>query len=166
MIERARQVGFDHQFLKLARQINESMPTYTVDLLIQGFKKLNLSLNKTQVALLGLAYKKDVADLRNSPALVINQLLQKKKIPLNTYDPFITKLSTTPSFQQALNKSQVVMLACDHTSLVKKLTPKNLAKNKIKLVVDGKNALDAEAIAAVGIPYYGIGRTYTPEKQH
>jgi len=158
MIERARQVGFTHSFLKLARKINDSMPAYTVSLLKEGLYRTKLKKNKTTIAFLGLSYKKNVDDLRNSPALVIKKLLEKEGFALNVYDPFIPGKSSVDSLEKALDGASVVMLAADHDSLVKKLTGKNLKKAGVKLVIDGKNALKAESIASVGILYYGIGR--------
>lgn len=159
MIERAKQVGFDHEFLKLARQINESMPAYTVGQLKVGLKDLNLSLAGTSIALLGVSYKKDVADTRNSPALVIQKLLQESGAKVNTYDPYSPKHSTVKTLDEAVEQSDIVLLATDHTQFIRKLTPAYLKKHKIKLVVDGKNSLNHLKISQAGIPYYGIGRT-------
>lgn len=159
MIERAKQVGFDHKFLKLARQINEGMPAYTISQLELGLKELNLPLADTSIALLGVSYKKDVADTRNSPALVIQKLLQERGADVNIYDPYSKKHSTVKTLEAALEKSDVILLATDHTQFIKKLTPAYLKKHNIKLVVDGKNSLNHIKIAQAGIPYYGIGRT-------
>lgn len=159
MIEKGRQVGFDHEFLKLARQINDGMPEYTVTRLEAGLKKLNLSLVGTPVALLGLAYKRNVADLRESPALEVLDLLKKAGVKVRVHDPFLPEKSTVKDLSTALADAAAIMLATDHDSLVKKLTPAILKKAGIKLVVDGKNALDADGIAKVGIAYYGIGRS-------
>src|SRR3989344_1702499 len=69
IIERGRQAGFDHKFLKLARRINEDMPSYMVELLLKASQEAKLPVNQLKVGLLGLAYKKNVSDIRNSPAL-------------------------------------------------------------------------------------------------
>ncbi len=159
MIERAKQVGFDHKFLKLARQINEGMPAYTVGQLELGLKDLNFSLDDVSIALLGVSYKKDVADTRNSPALVIQKLLHDSGAKVNTYDPYSRKHSTVKTLDEALKQSEIVLLTTDHTQFIEKLTPTYLKKHKIKLVVDGKNSLDHIKISKAGIPYYGIGRT-------
>lgn len=159
MIERARQVGFDHQFLRLARTINDSMPAYTLALMEEGLKQLGLSAKTTRVALLGLTYKKNVADLRESPALKVQELLEERGYSLNIFDPYLPERSTVANLDQALANSQVVMLAADHTSLIQGLAPQTLKENGIKLVVDGKNALAADNIAKLGILYRGIGRS-------
>jgi len=158
MIERAKQVGFTHHFLKMARKINDSMPAYTVSLLKEGLRQKKISKKKAVIAFLGLAYKKNVDDLRNSPALVLKKLLEKEGFALKIYDPYIARKSTVDSLDAALEDASVVMLATDHTDFLKKLTPDYLQQKNIQLVIDGKNALAADDIAKAGILYYGIGR--------
>ena len=158
MIERGRQVGFDHEFLKLARQINDSMPAYTVSLLNTALSEHKLIPEQTTVALLGLAYKKNIDDVRESPALTILDLLQDSPVALEVFDPYVPSRSTIGSVPEALRQADVVMLACDHDEIVRLLTPAALAQAGITIVIDGKNALDAEGIAAAGISYRGIGR--------
>jgi UDP-N-acetyl-D-glucosamine dehydrogenase len=158
MIERARQAGFDHRFLKLAREINDYMPEYTVQLLAEGMTTAGLRAADTTVAFLGLAYKKNIDDIRESPALVIRELLEKEGYQLRVFDPHVQEQSTVKSLAEALRGAHAVMLATDHDEFVAALTPAALKQAGIKVVVDGKNALDADAIAAAGIAYFGIGR--------
>jgi UDP-N-acetyl-D-glucosamine dehydrogenase len=159
MIERARQVGFDHQFLKLARVINDSMPHYTVQLMEHGLNRLGLSAQDAAIALLGLAYKRDIDDTRESPALTIRSLLTKEGASPRVYDPHVPNQSTVASLDEAVAGAQVVIVATDHTEFVKQLTPQYLQQHQVKVVVDGKNALDASGIQQAGILYYGIGRS-------
>lgn len=162
MIERARQAGFDHEFLRLARKINDSMPAYTVDLLEHALTSAGHDLRGAKVALLGLAYKRDIGDLRESPALTIRELLTEKGADLRVYDPFVPQASTVATLAEALTDAQAIMLATNHTSFLQALTPEKIKSLGVAVVIDGKNALDAEGIAATGIPYYGIGRRRLP----
>lgn len=161
MIERARQAGFDHEFLKLARRINDSMPEYTVELLEKAMAVLPQADRQGPVALLGLAYKKDIGDLRESPALEIRQLLEDRGVTLRVYDPYVPERSTVDSLQVALTNASAVMLATNHTEFTQALTPEALKAAGVQVVIDGKNALDADGIAAQGISYVGIGRART-----
>ncbi len=158
MIERARQVGFDHEFLKLARNINDSMPGYCVELLKNCLSRAKLNHKTVRVAVLGLSYKKDVSDLRNSPALDIIKILRRKKIKFVVFDPLVPSHSTASSLPQALKESNAVILACDHTELTKNLLPQKLFSSGIKIVIDGKNALLPSSISEKDIVYHGIGR--------
>ena len=159
MIERARQVGFEHEFLKLARIINDGMPAYTVELLEQLAKEAKVELSAAPIALLGLAYKKNIDDVRESPALETQRLLEDAGYEISVWDPFLPDRSTVDSLAAALNEAEALMLACDHDDIVQALTPAALTKAGIKVVIDGKNALDGAAIAAAGIKYHGVGRS-------
>ena len=163
MIERARQVGFDHKFLQLARDINNSMPEYAVSLIERGVATLGITDKPLQIAFLGLSYKKDIDDIRESPALVMKALLEENpgEYALRVYDSHVPRLSSVSSLDEALQGAHAVVLATNHTDLVEKLTPEYLKGHNIQFVVDGKNALDADAIAAAGVLYLGIGRTRT-----
>lgn len=158
MIERGRQAGFNHQFLKLARRINDSMPGYVVTLLEQVLAQQGRSLADTPLALLGVAYKKNVADTRNSPALKTLQLLRRRHATVHVFDPWVPSHSTVDSLRTALLNSSAVLLACDHDALVTELTPEALAHANISLIVDAKNALSSKRLPQHGIAYVGIGR--------
>lgn len=160
MIERGRQAGFDHKFLQLARDINNSMPAYAVSLLDRGIEKLNITERPVQVALLGLSYKKDIDDIRESPALEMRELLEERPdVALRVFDGHVPHLSTVDTLDAALDGVHVVILATNHTNLTEQLTPEYLKELGVRMVIDGKNALDADAMAQAGILYLGIGRT-------
>lgn len=160
MIERGRQAGFDHKFLKLARDINNSMPEYAVSLIDRGVTATGLTAKPLEVAFLGLSYKKDIDDIRESPALEMKKLLEARSdIHLRVFDPHVPKLSSVTSLAEALSGAHIVILATNHTNLVEYLTPENLKTQGIRFIIDGKNALDADAIAEAGVLYLGIGRT-------
>ncbi len=164
MIERGRQAGFDHEFLKLARKINDSMPEYTIDIMNESLK--DRGIDSPTVALLGLTYKKNIDDLRESPVLEIRKILEDKGYALRVFDPFVLNKSTVASIEEAVEGAQVVMLGTDHTAIVKKLTPTWLQEHDVKIVIDGKNALDGVAVAEVGITYRGIGRSHYPKNSN
>lgn len=158
LIERAKQSGFDHRFLKIAREINNSMPAYTVELLQDLLNDAKIALHGTAVGVLGLAYKANIDDLRESPALQIIEHLKTHKAKVITYDPHLLKLSTVKTLEALLKKSDALVLATDHQEFKDLITPALLKKNKIKAIVDGKNCLDKTAFLKAGIRYKGIGR--------
>lgn len=161
MIERGRQAGFDHEFLKLARTINDSMPAFAVEQLVEGLSHANLS-DETPIALLGLTYKKNIDDIRESPALTILNLLKNRFKNVRVYDPYISHLSTVASVDEAVADGAAIIIATDHDAIVAQLSIDTMRKNKNLIVIDGKNSLPGPDIAAAGIAYYGIGRRYLP----
>ena len=156
LINRAAKSGFNHSFLKIARNVNNGMPAYTVKRLEQGFKEAKLN-KKTKIALLGLSYKENIGDLRESPCLKIVEILKKKKYKLNVFDPFVVELSSVKSLKEAMSGVEAVIVCTAHNEFVN--IHEILKNNKrVKVVVDGMNKLDKNAIKKLNIIYKGIGR--------
>lgn len=158
LIERAKKSGFDHKFLKIAREINNSMPEYTVEKLQDALNLVRLPLNGTTVGVLGLAYKANVDDTRESPAFEIIKNLKKHLATVETFDPHVIEKSTSSSLEAILEKSQAIIIATDHREFKDLLIPELLKKHNIQVVIDGKNCLDKTVLESVGIVYRGIGR--------
>lgn len=158
LIERAKQSGFDHRFLKIAREINNQMPLYTVELLQDALNEKKKALNGTTVGVLGLAYKANIDDLRESPALRIIKALEEHKATVITYDPHVLERSTEKDLETFLQKADCVILATDHRDFKTALTPALLTKHAIDVIIDGKNCLDKAAFLEAGLLYKGIGR--------
>ncbi len=157
LIERAKASGFDHEFLKIARKINNSMPEYTVELMQDALNKVKLPLNGTIVGLLGISYKANIADLRESPSLQIIKHLEKHGANVITFDPHTPTHSTEKSLDEILKKSTAIIIATDHKEF-KDIDPVIFKEHQIQVIIDGKNCLDKLEIEKNGILYKGIGR--------
>lgn len=157
LIKRASQSGFNHEFLKLAREINNSMPEYTVDILIKALNKHKTSVNGSKILLYGMSYKPNVGDLRESPALEIKEILEDMGANLLVFDPYLPDYSNVESLELALKQVDFVLVATAHDE-IKRLDLEDLKRQGIKIVVDGRNCLDKEQISKLGIDYFGIGR--------
>ena len=158
LIERAKEAGFQHKFLMLAREINNSMPDYVVSLLESSLEKAGIKTSGAKVAVLGTSYKPEVTDTRESPALRIIELLENKKCTLKIFDPFADVKNNADSMEGALQDADAVVLVTHHRQFIEKLTPAFLKNNGIKVVIDARNMLDREGITKQGIIYKGIGR--------
>jgi len=156
LISRARENGFTHRFLNLAREINNSMPHYTVGKVVEGLNEIDKSVKDTKITVLGVAYKGGVDDMRESPALEIIDELKKLGADLRVFDPYIPGKSTVDNLDEALN-AECIVIATDHPEF-KSIKPEEIKKRGIKVVIDGKNCLDKQGIKALGIVYKGIGR--------
>ncbi len=157
LIERAQASGFDHEFMKIARKVNNSMPEYTIELLQDCLNQVELPMKGTNIGVLGVSYKANVADLRESPVEVILKLLKENECNIHVFDPHVSDHSNVKSLEELLEKSDAVILATDHNEF-KLINPELFKENDIKVVIDGKNCLDKDAIKALGIVYKGIGR--------
>jgi len=158
LIEYAHSYGFEHEFLRLARSINESMPQFTVDLLTEALNELATPLKGTKVTMLGLSYKPNVGDDRESPANVIRQYLEEAEVELSVYDPYISRGSTVSSLDRALDGAKAVVIATGHDEF-KAMTPREFFEMGIAVVIDGRNIFrhQKDEFTKLGIVYMGIG---------
>ena len=156
LIERAKASGFDHEFLKIARKVNNSMPEYTVEILQDALNKVKMPLNGTNIGILGISYKANIADLRESPVIKIVNHLKRHEANVLIFDPHTKEHSTATSLEELLEKSDALILATNHKEFLE-IDPALFKKHGIKVLVDGMNALNKEEIEKHGILYKGIG---------
>jgi UDP-N-acetyl-D-glucosamine dehydrogenase len=145
---KAREFDFPTKFIELAGEINTAMPYHVVEVLRRGLADRGVSLKKAKVLILGVAYKRDIDDLRESPALKIMSILQKEGAKIAYHDPHIPKiaktreydfhLSSVPLTPQTLATHDAVLIVTDHTSVDYKLVAKHA-----NLIVDTRDALPA-----------------------
>ncbi len=150
---KARQHGFDSQFISLAEQVNSGMPKYVVKLVSDALNSEKKAVNGARVLILGVAYKKDIDDMRESPALSVIDLLRSKGAEVVYHDPFVPEVhfdhaytigAGDPLFNSDLTDNLIksadcVIICTEHTGVdyprVLELAP---------LVVDTRNALNEE----------------------
>jgi UDP-N-acetyl-D-glucosamine dehydrogenase len=125
---KAKEYDFATRFIQLAGEINTSMPHYVVDRIGHALNDRSKSIRSSKILLLGVAYKKDVDDVRESPALEIMEILQEKGAVLSYSDPYIPRLhkmraydfsnmSSSPLTGELLQGQDVVLITTDHTSV-------------------------------------------------
>lgn len=157
LIAYGEQNGFHHRFLALAREINNAMPHYTVGLLETELSRCGIALESARVALLGLSYKRDITDTRESPALEIEAILAHSGAEVASYDPFVAHRSSARTLEDALAGSDGVIIATNHSAF-ERLVPSDFLQHGVRVVVDGRNCLDKNAFVDSGVAYLGIGR--------
>src|SRR5262245_18083434 len=90
---KARQHGFDSKFISLAEQVNSNMPVYVVELVADALNANKKAVNGSKILVLGVAYKKDIDDMRESPALSIIDLLRADGADVYYHDPFVSEVT-------------------------------------------------------------------------
>lgn len=157
LIAKAKQSGFDHDFLILARKINESMPLYAVEMLEGLLRKKNRQMDGVSVGVLGLAYKGNVDDTRESPSWEVIRLLKEKGAKVEVFDPHVIGQSTVKNIDELFKKVEALILVTDHREF-KNMNYSLFDGKGVVAVVDGRNCLDVKKIKEKGILYHGIGR--------
>jgi UDP-N-acetyl-D-glucosamine dehydrogenase len=150
---KARQHGFDSRFIGLAEEVNSRMPDHVVQLVADGLNDDRKAMNGARVLLLGVAYKKDVDDVRESPALSIIDRLRSKGCDVSYHDPFVREvrfddahtgvkgepLASVELSDQELKSADCVVIVTNHSDIDYKRVI-DLAP----LVVDTRNALNGD----------------------
>lgn len=145
---RAQQYGQDTKFIKLAGELNTHMPHYVVDILKKAMnEKLSLVLTNSKVLLVGVAYKKNIDDTRESPGFVIMDLLESLGVRVDYYDPLIPEIPITRGHPALVGRKSIkwskknisqydaALICTDHDIIdYEKLV------NYSKLIVDTRNA--------------------------
>lgn len=168
LIQFAVRHGASHELLRAARAVNSSMPEHTITLLQQAVEDRGRNLAGETVAVLGLSYKRDIGDTRESPAIVILNELQYRGVETVAFDPFNPHLSTAASLEEALKRASAVIIATDHAAF-RELTPHDFIDHGIDVVIDGRNCLDWDTFRQVPhLTFRSIGRAtneYTTSSQ-
>src|SRR5947207_185680 len=150
---KARQHGFDSRFISLAEEVKSLIPEHVVQLVSDGLNDERKAMKGSNVLLLGVAYKKDINDVRESPALSIIDRLRAKGANVRYHDPFVKNvrfddahtegggapLASVPLTDEELRAADCLIIVTDHSEIdykrICELTP---------LIVDTRNALNGE----------------------
>ena len=118
---KTRQIGKPVRFVELAQEINNSMPTYVVNRVSDLLNSKDKILRNSKILLLGVAYKKDISDMRESPAINIAELLLNKSVQVSFYDPFVQEFSVSGNSinketdEKAFNNYDMILVLTPHT---------------------------------------------------
>jgi UDP-N-acetyl-D-glucosamine dehydrogenase len=140
---KAKEFDFHTRFIELAGEINLSMPYHVVSAAAQALNDRRKALNGSKVLILGLAYKKDIDDLRESPSLTIIELLQKQGAEVSYNDPFLPFVGRGRKYDlqmksvslDNLGQYDCVLIVTDHSAY----DYQRLVR-EAQLVVDTRNA--------------------------
>jgi UDP-N-acetyl-D-glucosamine dehydrogenase len=140
---KAREFDFRTRFIELAGEININMPRFVIEQLAEGLNRQRKSINGSKILVLGLAYKRDVDDLRESPALTIIELLRERGAIVAFNDPYFPRvgqgrhyaLNMTNTPLTNLGQYDAVMIVTDHS-----IYDFRAIVEQAQLVVDTRNA--------------------------
>jgi UDP-N-acetyl-D-glucosamine dehydrogenase len=142
---KAKEYGINTKFIELAGEVNEKMPEYVVELVQDALNRNGKPLKNAKIAVLGVAYKKNISDCRESPALRIMELLKKKNALVDFNDPYVPEVRINGLRLRSrglsnLRKMDCAIIAADHSDYdFKKIS------GDFPLIVDTRNALGQAA---------------------
>ncbi len=140
---KAREYDFHARFIELAAAVNDSMPYYVRSRTIAALGEQGKTLAGARVLVLGVAYKRDIADVRESPALKVMELLERGGARVSYHDPLVSEVAlanpggtmrSTPLDDQVLEAADCVIIATDHTGV-----DYERVARQARLVIDTRN---------------------------
>jgi UDP-N-acetyl-D-glucosamine dehydrogenase len=140
---KARQYDFQTKFIELAGEVNTEMPYHVVRAVFTALNREKKALNGSRVLVLGVAYKKDIDDLRESPALKIIELLQKEGAQVGYHDPYFPTIGEGRHYRLNMRRAELenlgqydcVVIVTDHSDY-----DYQRIVRESQLVVDTRNA--------------------------
>lgn len=141
---KAREYGFHTSMIEASMMVNDKMPEYTVERTGDILNRFEKSLKGAKVLQVGVAYKQDIDDYRESPALVVGDLLRKEGCQVTYYDPYIPKYRYKGQWYEGIpaispdivSKFDIVIVTSGHTKL-----DYDMIADNAKVVFDTKNAM-------------------------
>jgi UDP-N-acetyl-D-glucosamine dehydrogenase len=166
---KAKQSGFDARFIELAGEINGHMPEYVVSKVTAALNDLRKAVNGSKILVLGVAYKRDVDDVRESPALDVMQLLHDRGAEVSYSDPHVPFLAaeawhgphaigSLPLDRRTLERFDCVVITTDHSAF-----DYELIRDHSRGLVDTRNALRRALSGEMSdVMRLGAAGTYQP----
>lgn len=162
MSYKAKKFGFIPRFIETAGEINEFMKMHAVNLICQGLKKVQKTPYKAKISVIGLSYKKNISDIRESPSIKIIEELKNLGAIIRVYDPYaktiVTKagrFDSESSLSEALMGADCAIFVVDHDEFRHQNIKDLAGLMAFPVIVDCKNIYDNEQ----GIIYLGIGKS-------
>ena len=157
---KAKQSGFDPRFIELAGHVNGSMPHYVVEKVSEALNSRRKAVNGSHVLIAGVAYKRDIDDMRESPALDVMGLLHDKGASVSYTDPYIPSvdarswsghdaLNSVPANAETFGQYDCIVIVTDHRAF-----DYRVMVERADLVVDTRNAIKFPApnVVRLGAP--------------
>jgi len=164
----SKKAGYSPRLITVARILNDNMPDHILDLINEAFEEIHLPLNGARVAVLGLSFKANSGDLRNTPSRLIIEELNKSGAILTAQDPFVqfeeaSKILPAVSFSRKIEESvrgtSCTVIVTDHLEY-RSLTAcylKELMSSPCA-IVDARHIIDPEEATTAGVVFRGLGK--------
>jgi len=164
----AEKAGYRPSLISLARKLNDTMPSHIVDLVNEALEEINVPIKGARVAVLGLGFKANSGDLRNTPAKPVIEDLLKQGAHVIAQDPFVRfdevtqilpNITCTRSIEEAVREATCTVIATDHLEY-RGLTARYLKGLMTKpcAIVDARHIIDPKEAALSEVTFRGLGK--------
>jgi UDP-N-acetyl-D-mannosaminuronic acid dehydrogenase len=161
ILNKANELGIKLELIEAARKVNENMPIHVVKMIKKALATADKSIEKSKVSILGIAYKGDTDDVRNTPAKVIVEELLESDCFVYSHDPYVKQDfggMFSNNIKKVIKNSDCLVIVTDH-SIYKSLDLKELSKQlkTPNIVIDARRILDPRGVKGHGMRYFGVG---------
>ncbi len=164
----AENAGYSSRLITLARRLNNAMPEHILELVDDAFREMNVSIEGARVSVLGLGFKANSGDLRNTPAEPIIRGLLERGALVVAHDPFarfeevsriLPKMAYTRNLEEAIRGSKCAVIVTDHLEY-RGLTARYFGELMPKpcAIVDARHIIDPEEASASKVVFRGYGK--------
>ncbi|MDG3547073.1 nucleotide sugar dehydrogenase [Methanobacterium formicicum] len=158
IIEKSAKMGIECPVISTSRQVNEKMPIHVANLIIKSLLNKGKKIENSKIGILGIAYKGNVADARETPAITLIKYLKNRGAQIYAQDPFVDKnsienLGAIPSPIEDVLYCDCVVLLTDH-DIYKKIKPSMIKNN---LFICTRPVLNPEEFLKDGVDFKGVG---------
>jgi len=158
----AKRVGVKLNIIESSRRINEKMPEHVIELTSDAFSECNMSLNDSNILLLGISYKPNVKDIQLSPAKIIVEKFQNLGVNVHIYDPFFAStnifgIEVEDNLENILPKMNATVIVTGHDDF-KKIEISSFVKMKNRILIDTRGIIDPLSAKKEKIIFRGLGR--------
>ncbi|MBU1083920.1 MAG: nucleotide sugar dehydrogenase [Candidatus Omnitrophota bacterium] len=150
---KARKVGFETKMIDLAAKVNRNAPVHVVQRIVEILKGEEKKIRGSKIFMVGVTYKRDVNDLRESPALDIMEILIKKGASVSYYDPYVPKFdidgikkSSVKPTKKILNMQDIVVVVTDHSCVDYRMIALNAGS-----IFDTRNIFERKGIKSENV---------------
>ncbi|WFN34365.1 nucleotide sugar dehydrogenase [Methanogenium sp. S4BF] len=166
MSYQAKRHGFIPRFIETSGEINTFMQMHVVNLIDEGLKSAGITMSDARICVFGLAYKKNIDDTRESPAIPIIEELLRRGTTLKIYDPYVPtisvdgkKINSETDITTTFNSSECVVFLTDHDQFKTPEIFKEIESSSVQVIIDCRNIFPQTPIGKV---YLGIGKPHSP----
>lgn len=153
-------VAINTRLIRLAREINESMPLHMVDLIVEGLSEMGRTVKGASILVLGLAFRGGVKEARNSPAIPIIGRLRELGASVFLYDPLFSReeiKSYGAAYSESFADMDCLVIITDHKEFREYNWREIGARMRSRLIVDGRQLVEPGKVRQLGFVYKGIG---------
>lgn len=145
-------LDYKARFIELASEVNTKMPEHVVNLVMEGLNRFHKSVNGAIILVLGVAYKKDIDDVRESPALDVIKLLEQYGAEVDYYDPYVNSLQldgkqlrSVDNIEERYKEYDCCVITTDHSGV-----DYDLLTQRNQVIIDTRNVTNQDKVIKIG----------------